>query len=158
MREVRQGFNFDAPAQEKVASDDAPSKAPPRHLAKYALENLRDEFKIERMVEENAWEAKIAELSKRFRLAEGYGPSFAEFEKDAYAAFGSDAVPEMAGLCAELRRDFVLPTQEKVAALTARRVVDTSALELRLLKEAGEARAAFEKYEAGLKWIAAHLQ
>jgi hypothetical protein len=158
MREKRLGGTFDLPESVKVASDDAPVRTAPSYAVKHGLEQLKEHFTVERLVEGGRWADKVAALAKTFNKAVGYGPSLAEFEKDAYAVHGANAVPELVGLHQDLRSEFVRASDAKIASYVDRRVVDDGTTNHRLLKEAQEARRNFEKYVAGLEWVETSLQ
>jgi len=153
MREKRLGGVFDV---EKTAGEFEPVvERPLRHdLALIAGRKLAENFEIERFSAGRRWEEKIAALAKVFRRAPGYGPKFEEFEKDAYAEFGQDVLPELTQLWENMRSSGTYSplTNEKVALLQDRRVTDGTA-ELALLKEAVEARHAYVKFGNGLETL-----
>jgi hypothetical protein len=153
MREKRLGHKFDD--AEKVASEfvPAPEKPMRRDLAILALRKLAEDFNVEQIAAGRRWEDKIAALAQTFKRAPGYGPKLDDFEKDAYAEFGHDAVPELKQLWADLRRgEYAELINEKVAELQDRRVTEETP-ELALLKEAVDARHAYVKFRNGLEWI-----
>lgn len=79
------------------------------------------------------------------------GPSFEEFEKDAFYKWGSDVAPFLQILRGALRKkaaDYNHDALTKVA-----RVVDLRKQEMRLIKEAMACFSDFEKYSAGLKTV-----
>lgn len=147
----RLGRAFDDPAQEKLASDSAP--APMRHdLAVLALRKLAEEFEIERISAGQRWETLTDKLAATFRRAPGYGPSFGEFEKDAYADVGDAAQPELHTVRESLRLPAEPVPAEKIAHFQNHRVVEDTE-NLRLLKKAMAAREDYNHFTAGLKWI-----
>ena len=93
-----------------------------------------------------------------FKRAPGYGPKFSDFEKQAWAEFGPDVVPEITVLHEELRIPAAFPlfSAEKIAHLQAHLVVDESK-ELSLLKEAVAARQTHQKMSGALAWVDANM-
>lgn len=152
MTETRFGRKFDEPAQIKVAADSDTERPMRRDLAILALRKLAQEFEIERISAGQRWEAQLDKLAAEFRKAPGYGPAYADFEKDAFADFGESVLPELTGLRAALRMPTLVVDSAKIAALQERHVTDDSR-PLRLLKEAVEIRDDYEKFDAGLTWI-----
>ena len=155
MVEKRFGHKFDVPAQEKTASEmDASYSDRPmrRDLAVLALRKLAEEFEIEKISAGTRWETALSKLSAEFRKAPGYGPVYISFEKDAFAEHGMDSWPEIVGLRDNLHLPKMEPSLAKVAELQTRHVTDDTK-QLKMLKEAMEIRAEYEKFTAGLKWI-----
>jgi hypothetical protein len=151
MKEKRLGQKFDAaPEEEKVAEY---SEKPAREdIVVMNLRKLASEFTIAKLTAGNQWEEKLATLTQTFKRAPGYGPKFSEFEKHAWAEFGSEAAPEMAVLYEELRITRPPPMQEKIAHLQGRFINDESP-ELELLKQAYEARLTYQKMAGALEWV-----
>jgi len=151
MREKRLGKKFDpVPEAEKVAEY---SEKPAREdIVVMNLRKLASEFTIAKISAGAQWEEKLASLAKVFKRAPGYGPKFVDFEKCAWAELGADASPEMAFLYEELRVKHTRPALEKVAFLQERLVVEETP-ELKLLKEAHDARQTYEKMTGALAWV-----
>jgi hypothetical protein len=155
MVEKRFGRQFDAPLQEKTAAEmDAGYTERPmrKDLAVLALRKLATEFEVEAISAGTRWENVANKLAAVFRKAPGYGPTYGAFEKDAFADHGMDCWPEIMCVREALRLPQIQPSSVKVAELQDRHVTENTP-ELRMLKEALEARAEYEKFTAGLKWI-----
>lgn len=153
MREKRLGGVFDT---EKVAEayEPIPEKPLRRDHALLAATKLAAEFDVERRIAGQRWEDKLAQLAQTFRRAPGYGPALEDFEKDAYAEFGDDAVPELTQLWENLRKGEYTPAEsEKIAEVQDRHLTDDTA-ELRLLKEAVDARHHYVKFTRSAEKIA----
>lgn len=150
MKEKRLGHKFDPPVEEKIA--EYVEKPAREDIVVMNLRKLASEFTVEKIAAGAKWEDKLGSLAKVFRRAPGYGPKFTEFEKAAWADFGSEVAPEMAFLYEELRIKRAPPPQEKIAHLQGHLVVDESP-ELKLLKEAYEARQTYEKMTGALAWV-----
>lgn len=151
MKEKRLGQKFDAiPEAEKVA--EYTEKPAREDIVVMNLRKLASEFTIAKLSAGNQWEEKLAALTKAFKRAPGYGPKFSEFEKHAWADLGPDAAPEMAVLYEELRIKRPAPGAEKVSHLQERLVVEETP-ELKLLREAHEARQTYQKMAGALEWV-----
>jgi len=151
MLEKRLGKKFDVASTEKVASEYV-EKAPRVDMVVLNLRKLASEFTLARLSAGADWEEKLGSLANVFRRAPGYGPKFRDFEKMAWADLGSDAAPEMAVLYEELKVSSVPMTAEKVAFLQERLVVDNTP-EIKLLREAHEARQTYQKMSGALAWV-----
>ena len=152
MREKRLGQKFDVYSDEKTASEDAPEKLPRKDMVILNLEKLASDFEVERLIEGKRWEDAINKLAAEFKKAPGYGPNFQDFEKDAYAVFGTEIRAEIAELANASKQASVVLSDSDIQFLGERRITrDTPTLEL--LKEAVEARNAYAKYVGGLTWI-----
>lgn len=151
MREKRLGKKFDpAPEAEKVAEyEEKPAR---EDIVVMNLRKLANEFTIARISAGAKWEEKLASLAKVFKRAPGYGPKFSDFEKMAWAELGRDAAPELAVLHEELSTPFTELPSEKVAHLQDRLLVSDTP-ELRLLREAHEARRTYLKMASALAWV-----
>lgn len=139
----------------KIAHEE-PEKLPRQDMVILNLEKLAADFEVERIIEGNKWEQKLAQLAAAFKKAPGYGPDFSEFEKDAYAVHAEDAVAELTlvrQLC-KMSAQFYDPAA--ICNFRERRVVENSP-ELSLLKEAVDAREAYLKYVGGLSWISKNM-
>lgn len=152
MMETRLGHKFDAPVQEKVASDEVVERPMRRDLAVLAMRKLAEEFAVERVSAGQRWEAALDKLAAEFRKAPGYGPEYAAFEKDAFADHGTDVIPELTCLRASLKLAALMVDTSKVASLQERHVTEDTQ-PLRLLKQALAIRDDYEKFTAGLAWI-----
>jgi hypothetical protein len=155
MREKRLGKKFDAPPveTEKLASEtEYPEKPAREDIVVMNLRKLASEFTLARITAGAQWEEKLAALTQVFKRAPGYGPKFADFEKQAWADLGSDAAPEMALLYEELKVKHAAPELEKVAFLQERVVVEDTP-ELKLLRQAHEARQTYLKMAGALAWV-----
>jgi hypothetical protein len=152
MREKRLGKKFDpVPEAEKVAEEYV-EKAPRADVVVMNLRKLASEFTVGRISAGVQWEEKLGALAKVFKRAPGYGPKFADFEKMAWADLGSEVAPEMAFLYEELRVTRPPPASEKIAHLQDRLVVDDTP-ELKLLRQAHEARQTYQKMAGALAWV-----
>jgi hypothetical protein len=150
MTEKRLGKKFDLPTEEKTASE---KEAPPREdIVVMNLRKLAEEFNIAKIAAGSQWEQKLGALAHVFKRAPGYGPTFKDFEKMAWADLGSEAAPEMAFLYEELRVTTPPPLAEKVAHLQERLVVEDTP-ELKLLKQAYVSRQTYTKMAGALAWI-----
>lgn len=159
MVEKRFGHKFDAPLQEKTAAemDASYTERPMRHdLAVLALRKLASEFEVERLSAGAQWEVHLNKLAAEFKKAPGYGPVYGSFEKDAFSEHGMDCWPEIVGLRETLRLPPLEPSSVKVAELQARHVTDDTR-QLKMLKQAVEARLDYEKFKAGEKWVADNM-
>jgi len=156
MSAKRRGFELEAPGREKTASELDQESAPRpmrRDLAVLALRKLASEFEMERLSAGTLWESTLSKLAAEFRKAPGYGPAYASFEKDAFAEHGLDCWPEIVCLRETARLPTIpKPSSEKVASLQGHHVTEDTA-ELRLLKQALDARADYDKFVASLAWI-----
>lgn len=157
MSAVRGGLRSIEMGEEKVASavEDEPVRAGRKDMAVLQLRKLASEFEVEKMRLGYVWEMKLAELTSEFRKL--YGPKYDEFEKDAYADYGMDVLPEVVTLREGLRLPLTKPDEEKVAHLTTHRVTEQSPTH-DLLKIAVESRVQYVKYEKGLAWINEQLK
>lgn len=152
----RLGRAYDPPVLQKQAADDAvPERPLRRDLAVLALRKLANEFEIERISAGQRWENLTDKLAGVFKKAPGYGPSFYEFEKDAYAEWGLGVEPEMACLRQTLKLPQGGPPAQKIAALQQTRVTEDTP-SLTLLKLAVFARKDYERFSDGLAWIRTH--
>jgi len=151
MADKRRGFKLEDPPAVKVASEDAVKAASP-DVVVMNLRKLESEFSLEKISAGMQWEEKLGSLVTTFKRAPGYGPAFKTFEKEAWASFGSDVAPEMAFLYEELRLKNPLPSNEKIAELHERVVVEETP-ELNTLKQAVDARKVFQKMSGALAWI-----
>lgn len=159
MVEKRFGHKFDVPGQEKTAAEmDAGYAERPmrKDLAVLALQKLASEFEIERLAAGARWEFMLTKLAEEFKKAPGYGPVYMSFEKDAFAEHGMDCWPELVGLREALRLPLMEPSLEKISELQTRHVTDDTR-QLKLLKQALETRADYEKFQAGQKWVAENM-
>jgi hypothetical protein len=157
MREKRLGKKFDpVPEAEKVA--EYTEKPAREDIVVMNLRKLANEFTLARISAGAQWEEKLAALAKVFKRAPGYGPKFKDFEKQAWAEFGPDVVPEITVLHEELRIPAAVSTfsSEKIAHLQERLVVEDSK-ELSLLKEAVAARQTHQKMSGALAWVDANM-
>ena len=155
MVEKRFGRHFDAPLQEKTAAelDEGYTARPMRKdMAVLALRKLAAEFEIEAISAGTRWENTLNKLAAEFRKAPGYGPVYTSFEKDAFAEHGMDCWPELVGVRDALRLPKIDPSLDKIAELKERHITDDTR-QLKMLKEAVETRAEYDKFTAGLKWI-----
>lgn len=104
---------------EKVAFEEpvAPTRYEnPVHLQR-KLERTREEFMTSKISKEGLWEDTLASIHHMTRLAPGYGRlDPAELEKDAFATYGMDVLPELIAL-RELSNETLQWTPEKVAEL-----------------------------------------
>lgn len=155
MRAVRRPEQSAGSESEKVASEPSEREAP-AVLRLMRLRKLADNLDVEVKIAGARWESTIDELTRRFRKAPGYGPSFLDFEKDAMAAEGFSVAPELAALREALRLPAVSMAAEKVAALQERRIYEDSE-ELRLLKKAAAQRAAYVTLRNGKSEVTARL-
>ena len=155
MREVRLGRKFDEPVQEKVASDEVIEKPVRYDMAVLCMRKLAEDFEIERLQQGNRWERTMTALGIRFKTAGRRTPDLGAFLKDAWAAFGDDAFPELTQLHEELRLAApVIPSSEKLAELSARHLVSDTA-EHRLLTEAVAARHGYTKIKSAQEHLKA---
>ena len=151
MREKRLGKKFDpVPEAEKVA--EYSEKAARPDIVVMNLRKLAGEFTLARISAGAKWEEKLGSLAKVFKRAPGYGPKFRDFEKQAWADLGSEAAPEMAVLYEELKVPGLQMTSEKLAHLQDRLIVDNTP-EIKLLREAHEARQTYQKMAGALEWV-----
>lgn len=155
MRGVRRPETNGTPVTEKVASEPVEREAPAQ-LQTMRLRKLADNLEVEVKIAGARWESTIDELTRRFRKAPGYGPSFLDFEKDAVASEGMAVVPELAALREALRLPATQISREKVASLQERHVYEDSP-ELVLLKKAAEQRDAYAALKNGHAEVAARL-
>jgi len=151
MRAKRLGREFDA-AEKVAAYDDVPERPLRPDMTVLALRKLASEFEIEQLGAAHRWETKLAELTQVFRRPAGYGPVYTDFEKDAYAVYGMDIVPELTLLRENLRMPAPNPDPEKVASLCERHVADATK-ELSVLEQAKQAREDYVRFGCGLEWI-----
>ena len=151
MREKRLGKKFDpVPEVEKIAEyTDKPAR---EDVVVMTLRKLASEFTLSRISAGSQWEEKLGALAQVFKCAPGYGPTFGEFEKTAWADLGSEVAPEMAFLYETLKITRPPPAQEKVAFLQERLVVADSS-ELKLLRQAYGARQTYQKMAGALAWV-----
>jgi hypothetical protein len=155
MAAKRLGHAFDPAPTVKVAADETEPPPMRRDLALLYLRKIANEFELERISTGTRWEEALTKIAREFRKAPGYGQVFSEFERDALTMHGADAQPELVGIRETLKLSTDIPALTKVAQLQATHIVaDTP--QLRLLKEAIDLRAQFEKFEAGLNWIKNH--
>ena len=154
MREVRQGFKFEAVPEVKVASDDAPVKPGRTDLVVLNLQKLAENFEVERLIAGRQWEEALDKLAHECRKIPVHSRDtvLSLFEKDALATYGNDIMPELVYTFGLVRRDLAVPSAEKIAQLKERHVVEDTKY-TRLLKTAQEARQHFLKFESGLAWI-----
>ena len=155
MVEKRLGHKFDVAPMEKTAAEmDATYTERPmrRDLAILALRKLASEFEVEAISAGTRWEDAVNKLATEFRKAPGYGPVYMSFEKDAFAEHSMDCWPELVGVRDALRLPKMEPPLDKIAELKERHVTDDTR-QLKMLKEAVEIRAEYQKFTAGLAWI-----
>jgi len=155
MREKRLGKKFDAiPEAEKVA--EYTEKPAREDIVVMNLRKLASEFTIAKLTAGNQWEEKLAMLTSAFKRAPGYGPNFNEFEKLAWADLGKEAAPEMVVLYEELKVKHAVPAAEKIAQLQEFFVVEDTP-ELKLLRQAHDARQTYHKMAGALAWVDANM-
>ena len=142
---------------EKKASDDEFTKPGRTDLVILNLQKLAEEFEIERRIAGSQWERAVEKLASEYRkLSSSVRQEFMdEFEKDAFATYGTDIVPELTYMCSLTRQILAVPAMEKVAQLKDRRLVEDNEY-LGMLKTAYEARQHYQKFENGLAWIKAN--
>lgn len=139
-----------------AAETPAETPRPPRKdFAILAMRKLAAEYDNRRLEAGHRWELKVAELYDHFKAAPGYGPSFALFAKDAAAAFGDDAMPELTSLWSDLRSNAPLPSGDDVAKLAEHHVYEDSA-DLERLKLAIEARKEYVACQEAVAWVVKH--
>jgi hypothetical protein len=115
MAPVRGGLRGLEFGEEKTASDSTDGIITPgrKDLAVLQLRKLAEEFNIEKIRLAQVWETKTASLAYSFRKL--YGPKFEDFEKDAYAEYGDDALAELLAVRESLRLPMAKLESEKVA-------------------------------------------
>jgi hypothetical protein len=125
-------------------------------LSVMALRKVEDEFTVRKHAAAQAWEATLTKLAHLLRAAPGYGMTYEDFEKDAYAEFGTDAEPELTYLRELTHRPAGSLAAEKVAALQEYHAVDeTPALDM--FKAAHAERSEYVRLEKGMAWVAEQL-
>ena len=144
----RRGFEYET-ATVKVAQD-LEIKPAKTDMVVMTMRKLAEDYDARRMSAGYRWETKIAELTRTFNKAPGYGPSFVEFEKDATAEFGIKAAIELSELRKALKVTAPRPDAAKLAEF---HLTDESA-QLTLLKEAVDARADYIACEEAVAWVA----
>lgn len=140
---------WNVPAVEKTAAQRP-------DLSVMALRKIEDELAVRKHAAAQEWEASLTKLAKLLRAAPGYGMAYEDFEKDAYAEFGTDAEPELTFLRELTHRPVTALAPTKVAALQEYHAVEDSPA-LELFKEAHAARVDFVKVEKGLTWVSSQL-
>ena len=143
----RRGFEYEA-VTEKVAQDHEVKPAK-KDLVVLTMRKLAEEYNARRLSASYRWESKMAELARVFNKAPGYGPSFLQFEKDAAAELGDNALPELLELRNVLK---VKGPRLESAKLAEYHIVDDSP-HLPLLKEALDARADYTACEEAVSWV-----
>jgi len=153
MAAKRRGFEFDLTVT-KVA-EDAEVKPAKKDVAIIVMRKLANEYDIRRQSAGFRWEQKMAALVDSFKRAPGYGPSFVEFEKDAYAEFGDRVQFEMEDLRADLRVKTSRISPDERAKLAEHRITENN-LHMKLLGEALDARADYVASEQAKIWVEKH--
>jgi len=151
MKEIRLGRKFDD--RVKVAHEDVVERAPRADFVVIAMRKLASEFDVERRMQGNKWEYAVNKLAREYRKLSTYQTvPFAKLATDAFSEYGEEIRPELEALLSEARLNIALPEREKVAQLQDRHVSDDYK-QLKLLKEAFEAREIYVKIQNGEKWI-----
>jgi len=131
-----------APLEAEKVAGELEERDAPRPLQIMRLRKLASTLEADALSAGYRWDLAVNGLARTFNKAAGYGPAYAEFEKDAYATAGMDALPELTAIRTELRLPAPSPVAEKVASLQDRHLVGESPA----LGKFREARAARETY------------
>lgn len=151
MASKRRGFELDN-GSVKVASDNTP-KAARTDMVILTMRKLAAEYDLARLAAGFRWEEKIAAIYDVFHKAPGYGPNFLEFEKDAFAEYSVDKVAvEIGALRSDLKITALALSAADAEKLAEHRLTGDSR-ELRLLKEAADARSDYEANENAHAWV-----
>jgi hypothetical protein len=138
-----------APLEAEKVAGELEERDAPRPLQIMRLRKLASTLEADALSAGYRWDLAVNGLARTFNKAAGYGPAYAEFEKDAYATAGMDALPELTALRTELRMPAPEPVSEKVASLQDRHLVGESAA-LTKFREARAAREAYVKLSSAL--------
>lgn len=142
---------------EKVANDLVEEREAPAKLQVMRLRKLAEELNIEASINNQRWDAAVNALARNLKKVAGYGPAYEEFEKDAYAIRGMDALPEISALRTEMRMKAPEPDAVKVAALQERHLVASTPL-TKLFEDACRARDNYVKLSAARDEVSRRLQ
>lgn len=131
-----------APLEAEKVAGELEEREAPKPLQIMRLRKLASVLEADAISANYRWDLAVNGLARSLKKAAGYGPDFNEFEKDAYATAGMDALPELTAIRQELRMPAPTPNGEKVASLQDRHLVTDGPL----INKFRDARAARETY------------
>lgn len=138
-----------APLEAEKVAGEIEEREAPKQLQIMRLRKLASVLEADAISANYRWDLAVNGLARSLKKAAGYGPDFNEFEKDAYATAGMDALPELTAIRQELRMPAPTPHGEKVASLQDRHLVTDGPL-INKFRDARAARETYVKLSASL--------